>query len=180
LGVLVLSLITFISADDSKRIKYSKSTQLILNTSSTGSNTNEDLDNFPVFIKLDNTNFDFDVIENTLAGDISFSISDGSFLSYKIKKWDKANKVAEILIVVPKVLGNNKSQYIKMSWGASTDHITDQKFLAKIEEIMSHEAAVAKSPISGSSIFESSYGVYGVWSSNSTNGFSIITNEKEM
>jgi hypothetical protein len=180
LGVLVLSLITFISADDSKRIKYSKSTQLILNTSSTGSNTNEDLDNFPVFIKLDNTNFDFDVIENTLAGDISFSISDGSFLPYKIQKWDKTNKVAEILIIVPKILANNNSQFIKMSWGASTDHITDQELLAGIAEKKAHDVEFALSENPGPSIFESSYGVYGVWSSNSTNGFSIITNEKEM
>lgn len=176
IGILFLSLCTSFTFGKDKEIKYSKTTQIVLNTSATGANTSKDLNNFPVLIKLDNTNFDFDVIKNDLAGDIAFSTLDGSFLSYKIQKWNKANKSAELLVIIPKLLGNNSTQYITISWGASADHISDQKIKTRIEEKKAHEADIAQSNNAGSSIFEASYGKYGVWSSNNTNGFNIVNN----
>lgn len=37
--------------------------------------------------------------------------------AFQIERWDKTNKVAEIWVKVPQILGNNSQQAIKMYWG---------------------------------------------------------------
>ncbi len=93
LFIMVLFMFSFVTAGDSKKIKYKKTIQIVLNTSSTGANMKSDLNNLPVLIKLDATNFDFNAIKGELAGDMAFATSDGSLLTYKIKSFDKPNKM---------------------------------------------------------------------------------------
>jgi hypothetical protein len=177
IGVLILSIFVYTLAEDFPKIKYSKSLEIILNTSSTGANVKKDYKDLAVLIRLDNSNFDFDVIKEDLAGNISFSTSDGSFLPYQIKNWDTSNKIAEIWIIVPMVYGNNGSQFITLSCGKNIESISDEKIKEKIKLKEDHEISKATSLNTDYSLFKSSYDLYGVWHSNDNEGFIITSGE---
>ena len=163
-------------ADDNE-IKYSKSMQLVLNTSSTGANVKKDYKDLAVLIRLDKSNFDFDVIKEDLAGNISFSASDGSFLPYQIKNWDTSNKIVEIWIIIPTVYGDNNSQFITLSCGKNKEAISDEKIKEKIKSKEDHEISKATTLNKDYSLFKSSYDLYGVWHSNDNEGFIITSGE---
>lgn len=176
-GLLILSIFVFTLAKDFPKVKYGKSFQIVLNTSTTGANVREDISDFPVLIKLNKKTLDIDVIKKDVAGEISFSTSDGSFLSYKIQEWDKKNKYAEIWVIVPKIYGNNNSQYITMLWSKNKDSITDKKQKDRIKDKESHEKDITDSEDFDNSLFKTSYDSYGEWSSNDDLGFKIVNNK---
>ena len=91
--------------------QFTNSQKLILNTSSSG--TNSDIQNLPVLVKLDKT-FDFTKVKENGA-DIRFTTSDGKNLPYTIDKWDK--KEAQIWVLVPLVKANNSEQFITFYFG---------------------------------------------------------------
>ncbi len=154
-------------------LTYTKSTQITLNTSSTGANVNENYNNLPVLIKLDISNFDFTALNDSLPGDIRFEISEGTYIPYKIKLYNKSGNTAELWIILPKVYGNNNTQSITLSWGKNSESL-DQATIQKIESKKAHIIENATSFDEENSLFKSSYDTYGVWDSNSANGFSII------
>ena len=177
---VIICIISFLFINlyaDDNEIKYSKSMQIVLNTSSTGANVKKDFENLAVLIRLDKSNFDFDVIKEDLAGNISFSTSDGSFLPYQIKNWDTSNKIAEIWIVVPIVYGNNNSQFITLSCGKNKKSISDEKIKKKIESKEAHEISNATTQNKESFAFKPSYDLYGVWYANDNEGFIITRGE---
>ena len=92
--------------------------RLILNTTATGANTAEDVADFPVLIRLDNSNFSFSQLADQTGKDFRFSKSDGTHLSYQIERC--SNGKAEIWVNVDRVIANNNAQYIKMYWGNSS------------------------------------------------------------
>jgi len=99
---------------------WSYFTRVYINTSATGANISQNVDNFPLLIRLDPSNFPY--FSKTLIGgaDIRFAASDGSPLPYEIDQWDDGaynNDQAAIWVRVPLVYGNNSSQYILMYWG---------------------------------------------------------------
>ena len=168
--ICIISFFLVSSYAGDKEMKYSKSTQIILNTGPNGANIEAELNNLPVLIKLEKSNFDFSVLKDELAGDITFSTNDGSFLPYKIKEFDKSNKIAEIWIIVPTVLAANSTQFLTLSYGKDIEAIADEKVKEEVEGKKSHEiSGQSKS----STLFKDSYAVYGVWTSNDENGFTI-------
>lgn len=98
---------------------WTKSKDMVLNTSSSGANFAKNIQNLPIKIELTESNFNFNEAKNN-GEDLRFALADGTPLTYVIDKYDKANKVAEILVMVPSVAGNNRSQFIKMYWGNSS------------------------------------------------------------
>ena len=153
---------------------FNNSRNLTLNTSSTGANESQEFKNMPVLIKLDESNFNFNEIKDALIGDINFSISEGSFLPYKVQNWDKPNKVLEIWIIVPVVSGNNSSQSVTMSWSKKNKTYDKQKEKDRVELKKSREAEDAFDLNKTSSVFKPSYDLFGVWISNGNEGFSIV------
>ncbi|MDD5674911.1 MAG: DUF2341 domain-containing protein, partial [Chitinivibrionales bacterium] len=89
------------------------------NTSSNGANVSGNVLNFPVLVRLNNSNFtasQFSQCKND-GSDLRFAKSDGTPISYDIERFDAANSEAEIWVLIDTVYGNNSSQYITMYWG---------------------------------------------------------------
>lgn len=172
---ILFSFIVSLYAGNPAKISWSHSQQIVLNTSLTGATVQGDLKDLAVLIKLDNqSGFDFKKNKQNLAKNINFRTSDGTCLTYYIQKWDTSEKIGEIWIIVPRVYGNNSTQSITMSRGKNKDAITDQKMKDEIAEKEAHQAEIATTLQSGDSLFKSSYEIYGVWTSNEENGFSIV------
>ena len=118
---------------------WSDSAAIRLDTSIGGANVATDQLNFPVLIRLNNTNFDFAQAEDD-GKDVRFRDSAEDPLFYEIERWDRGSELAVIWVKVPTVLGNNSSQYIYMYWGNSD--ATDQSDGAKVFDTANDFAAV--------------------------------------
>lgn len=94
--------------------KYSH--DLILNTSSSGAGITEDLNNFPVLVRLSAATFDFNQCMPD-GEDLRFLSSNGKLLYHQIELWDRENNHAAIWVRVDNILGNNAKQSITMIWG---------------------------------------------------------------
>ena len=77
-----------------------------------------DLIDYPIFVKLDSSNFDFDKARSD-GGDIRFADKEGNFLDYWCEKYDYANKIAWFWVEVPYIPAN-KSTSIYMYYGSPT------------------------------------------------------------
>lgn len=95
---------------------WTGSAKLILNTAPAGADIPGNITDFPVLVRLNAGNFNFDQA-GTNGEDIRFTKADGSQIPYEIERWDVANKLAEIWVKVDTVYGNNEKQYITMHWG---------------------------------------------------------------
>ncbi len=95
---------------------------LKLNTSSSGANVIGSVTNFPLLVRLTQSNFDFTQAKPD-GSDVRFTANDpaanATELTFKIERWDNVNKLAEVWVKVPQILGNNNTQAIKMYWGNS-------------------------------------------------------------
>ncbi len=96
------------------------STPIKLNTTASGANVTGNVSDFPVLIRLNATNFNFDQAK-TDGSDVRFFHNvpgTGAVeLPREIERWDKTNKLAEVWVLVDQVLGNNGDQAIVMRWG---------------------------------------------------------------
>ncbi|MBF0433100.1 MAG: DUF2341 domain-containing protein, partial [Fibrobacteria bacterium] len=90
-----------------------------MNTTATGADVSDDVENFPVLVRLNSSNFTFAEAQ-TNGEDIRFAKSDGTHLNYEIERWSDAADSAEIWVLVDTVYGDNSSQYFKMYWGRAT------------------------------------------------------------
>ena len=98
------------------------------------------VENFPVLVRLNSSNFDFSEAQPGGA-DIRFTKMDNTLLSHEIEHWDAAGQRAEIWVRADTVYGNNNVQSIMMYWG--------------------NAAAVDSS--SGAAVFDTAGGFQGVW-----------------
>lgn len=113
---------------------------LYLNTSSSGANVSSSVNDFPILVRLNASNFDF---SQTLAGgaDIRFAAADGTQLPYEIERWSDTKDSAEIWVKVPFISGSDNGQYIRMYWGNAS----------------------ASSASDGAAVFDTANGFEGVW-----------------
>jgi hypothetical protein len=95
---------------------WANSAKLILNTTPSGADISTNVIDFPVLIRLNAANFNFDQAGGN-GEDIRFTKANGSQLPYEIERWDAANMVAELWVKVDTVFGNNDHQFITMYWG---------------------------------------------------------------
>lgn len=87
-----------------------------LNTTSSGADIKGDVYNFPVLIRLSESNFNFN--SSTVDGsDCIFIDSRNRKLSFEIEQWDITKKTASIWVSLDTVYGNNDKQTITMLWG---------------------------------------------------------------
>jgi hypothetical protein len=99
------------------------SQSLVLNTTPSGADVAGNVADFPVLVKLTNSNFNFSQAASN-GDDIRFAKPDGAPCSYQIERWIPAQGVAEIWVKVDTVYGNNATQSITMYWGALTGSAT--------------------------------------------------------
>jgi hypothetical protein len=94
--------------------KYSK--KLYFNTTASGAGVRGDVCNFPVLVRLTDSNFVFSQA-NGDGGDLRFTKSDGSPLSFEIEQWDAVQKRAAIWVKTDTVYGNDSTHFMSMVWG---------------------------------------------------------------
>ncbi len=101
-----------------------RSLQVSLNTTATGAAVNKNVVDFPVLIRLNSNNFNF---ENTLpdGSDLLFKSATGKILSHEIERWNLSEKQAEIWVKVDTVFGNDSLQSIELSWGDTGQTTTE-------------------------------------------------------
>jgi hypothetical protein len=118
--------------------KYSKTFHL--NTTGSGADVAGNVTNFPVLIRLTNTNFDFSQTRVDGA-DLKFAKESGAPLPYEIERWDSGAQQAEVWVNIDTIYGNDDSHSYLMCWG--------------------NPSAVSASD--GKSVFDTSLGFTGVW-----------------
>jgi biopolymer transport protein ExbB len=91
--------------------------RISINTTPSGANIDKTVLNYPLLVKLNDSNFDFKKT-NADGSDIRFSKSDRmTALEYEIARWDIQTLQAEIWVLADSVLGNNDTQHIFMYSG---------------------------------------------------------------
>ncbi|NOR47892.1 MAG: DUF2341 domain-containing protein, partial [Methanosarcinaceae archaeon] len=73
------------------------------------------LTDFPVFVKLENSNFDFSNAQSN-GEDIRFTNSSGTLLAHEIERWDSTSDEAEIWVKIP-TLSNTTNTTIYFYYG---------------------------------------------------------------
>jgi len=95
---------------------WSNKRSIYLNTTVSGAGVDYDVHDFPVLIRLTESNFDFSqAAEN--GKDIRFTSRNGTPLSHEIEKWDGSYRSAAIWVKIDTVYGNDSTQSILMYWG---------------------------------------------------------------
>jgi hypothetical protein len=110
---------------------WKNSCKIVLNTSGSGAGIGTDLHNFPVLIRLDNSNFTFTQTQQADGKDIFFSGMNGNILPFEIEYWNATEGTAAIWVKADTLRGNNADQYITMYWGnpdASTNPKNEDVF----------------------------------------------------
>lgn len=103
------------AAEDLSRWKYVQ--ELRLDTSASGANVADDVQNFPLAVTLNAGNFDFNQAKAD-GGDVRFSVAkDGPPLPYHIEHWVRSNQTALVWVKLPLVRGNISEQKIFLHWG---------------------------------------------------------------
>lgn len=90
--------------------------QVAIDTTSTGAAVSESVMSFPLLIRLSGMNFDFGEARRDGA-DIRFLDTSGNTLAYQIERWDSDEAVAEIWVLIPRVLGDSRDNMVRMYWG---------------------------------------------------------------
>jgi hypothetical protein len=90
--------------------------QIGVDTTPTGAGVRESIAAFPLLVRLNTTNFNFGEARPDGA-DIRFLDSSGNDLAYEIERWDVSKAMAEIWVLVPRVMGNSRNNAVLMYWG---------------------------------------------------------------
>jgi len=119
---------------------WSHAKMMVLNTTAGGAGVSGNVVDFPVLVRLTQSNFDFSQAQPNGA-DIRFSKENGKPLTYEIEQWDAVGKTAVLWVKVDTVYGNDSSQFIMMYCGNSN----------------------AASESNGEAVFDTANGFQGVW-----------------
>ena len=95
---------------------WSMAKRLLLNTTQSGAGVAGTVYNFPVLIRLTNSNFNFSQAKSG-GEDLRFTKSDGTQLHYEIERWDSAQGLAEIWVKVDRIFGNDSTHFVNIYWG---------------------------------------------------------------
>jgi Concanavalin A-like lectin/glucanases superfamily/Domain of unknown function (DUF2341) len=113
--------------------------EVVMDTSASGANVTDSVQNYPLAVTLTSDNFDFS-LASADGSDLRFS-RDGTPLAHEIELWDAEAKMALIWVKVAEILGDTAEQTIEMRVGK--------------------DAGIAGSD--GKSVFNLADGFYGVW-----------------
>lgn len=132
--------------------------EISINTSSTGSDISTDLIDFPLLLRLNSSNFNFNQSESS-GNDLRFSNSKGKELVYEIENWDPSHQTANVWVKIDTLKGNHPNQTIQVYWG--------------------NPQAQKKS--NGKEVFRENQGFSGVWHlSDNLSNFNVHESSKEL
>ncbi|MBN1758394.1 MAG: DUF2341 domain-containing protein [Chitinispirillaceae bacterium] len=95
---------------------WTSSRKIVLNTSASGADVQEDVTGFPVLIRFSEGTFDFSQAKNA-GEDIRFTTRNGRLLPHEIEKWDGFGGSAAVWVKVDTIRGNDSTQWVVMYWG---------------------------------------------------------------
>lgn len=95
---------------------WTDSTQVKLNTTSSGARVAVNVANFPVLVSLTAVDLVFSEAKSD-GSDLRFADASGTALPFELERFDPVNKVAEAWVLLPTVTGNSAEQWFKMYWG---------------------------------------------------------------
>jgi hypothetical protein len=90
--------------------------KILLNTTPGGAGTMTNGYNFPVLLRLKNSNFTFSQSRRN-GQDLRFSKGDNTPLAYQIERFDSVNNLAEIWVKIDTVFANDSTHFFFMHWG---------------------------------------------------------------
>jgi hypothetical protein len=99
------------------------SRNLFLNTTASGANITTSVYRFPVLVRLNAGNFQFNQARAD-GRDVRFVKSDNTPLPFEIASWDSSHAQAGIWVMVDTVYGHDSTHYMTMLWGTSTSSVT--------------------------------------------------------
>jgi hypothetical protein len=106
---------------------WAYSQTITLDTTAAGANVPDDVRQYPLAVRLDNSRFDFTQARADGA-DIRFFDAAGKALPHAIELWDGKGGSAAIWVLLDLVKGNSHDQSIVMKWGnATAPDISDSK-----------------------------------------------------
>lgn len=95
---------------------WSRHAIIYYDASPTGADLLQDVQGFPVLVRLAAPDFDFDAAQ--IGGeDLRFSKPDGTALPYEIEKWDKAAKRADVWVRLDTVRAGGHGSLMRIHWG---------------------------------------------------------------
>lgn len=136
-GISVIEGATRFIADYSQ---WNHSRKIVLNTTQSGAGISGNVYNFPVLIRLSESNFDFSQAQSD-GRDLRFKKPDDTPLPYEIERWDTEKKRAEIWVKIDTIFGNDNTRFFRMYWG--------------------NTSAVSES--NSAAVFDTATGFQGVW-----------------
>jgi hypothetical protein len=107
---------------------FTNSKLIYLNTTVNGANITTNVFGFPILIKLNELNFDFNFIGNN-GKNIFFFDKNGNNLPKEIEYFNSSLKMADIWVKTDTILANDSTQFIIMSWGNNTNFNENNSFL---------------------------------------------------
>ncbi|MBN1757582.1 MAG: DUF2341 domain-containing protein [Chitinispirillaceae bacterium] len=125
--------------------RYSRT--VILNTSASGAGVSGSVTDFPLLVRFNKNNFDFNAV-NRDGSDIRFTKSDTTFLPHEMVFWDNDAGTGAFWVKVDTVFGNDSTQTITLYWGNPE----------------------ASGISNGSAVFDTANGFAGVWHMEETSG----------
>jgi hypothetical protein len=90
--------------------------KIAVDTTVTGAAVSQAVMSFPLLIRLSAMNFEFEEARG-YGSSIRFLDSSGHTLAYQIERWDSERAVAEIWVLIPRILGNSRDNVVYMYWG---------------------------------------------------------------
>lgn len=123
---------------------------MALNTSASGAALTENQYNFPVLVRLDNSNFDFTSVIDS-GKTMLFTDRNNNPLTYEVESWDPVLRKANLWVKVDTIFANNTEQYISMYWG---NELTEK-------------------PVLQHGVFDTASGYQGIWHLSDRHGDSI-------
>ena len=111
-------------------------TPIKLDTTSTGAATGQALDQVPLLVRLHTGNFSF--LDSKIDGsDIRFVAGDDTTpLKYQIEKFDPANNLAFIWVMLPKLEANAKTQSLQMYYGNDSASAGDAQGMYDVNQLV--------------------------------------------
>ncbi len=113
---------------------------ITINTAASGANVSESVVDFPLLVRLDAANFDFDAAAPAGA-DLHFTSARGAPLPCQVDFWDQTAKKAAVWVRIDTIRGDTDSQFVHLYWGDADTHTA----------------------AGGNNVFDSTLGYAGVW-----------------
>jgi hypothetical protein len=95
---------------------WAHAARITIDTTVAGAGIEQAVTDFPLLLRLDDASFPF-VEARGDGADVRFVDASGQNLAHEIERWDAANALADLWVLVPRIDGDRRDNAIYMYWG---------------------------------------------------------------